>query len=231
MSNNLILIPGMLCNEALYAPQAEALGSQIDITIADHCGYETMAEIAESVLESAPDSFALAGLSMGGFIAFEIMARAPERVEKLALLNTGARSPLEEQKDQHRLFNALALKDGMKPVLDVVVPVCLDPGRLGDTKLVGDVRQMMEQTSVENFVRQQNAIIDRRDHRDALPGYACPTLIIVGEADAVTPPKLSEEIAELIPHAILNIIPDCGHISTLERPGAVNEAMKMWLEG
>jgi len=229
MSNNLILIPGMLCNDELYTPQVEALGSRFDILIGKNHGAETVAEIAEGILDSAPDSFALAGLSLGGFIALEIMAQAPERVEKLALLNTGARSPYEEQKDQHRLFNAMALSDGMKPVLDIVVPVCLDPSRLGDTKLVSGVREMMEQTSVETFVGQQNAIIDRRDHRDALPSYSCPTLIIVGGQDAVTPPKLSEEMAELIPHATLNIIPGCGHISTLERPDLVNAALLKWL--
>ena len=121
MSKNLILIPGLLCTGDLYAPQIAVLGVRTNITVADNTRHETMGEIAESILELAPDSFALAGLSMGGYIAFEILRRAPERVERLALLDTSARADREEQADQRRLLIAMAEKDGLKPVIDIIL--------------------------------------------------------------------------------------------------------------
>ena len=231
MPENLILIPGMLCNAELYTPQIEFFDARYDVTVADHTGLGDMGEIAERILATAPERFSLAGLSMGGFISFEILRRAPERVERLALLDTAARAPREDQKDQHRFFNAMAEKDGMTPVLDVVVPVCLYPARINDEKLVGAVRSMMEKTGVENFVHQQNAIIERQDARADLGAITCPTVVIVGAEDAVTPPKLSEEIVDGIAGAKLEIIPECGHIATLERPDAVNAVLANWLEG
>ena len=230
MSNNLVLIPGLLCTSALYAPQITALSEQYNIIIADHTGHDNMAAIAKDILASAPETFNLGGLSMGGFIAFEIIARAPERVEKLALLNTAARADREDQREQRRIMNRMAEKEGLGPIVDMVAPLCLHPRRLGDKALVSTVQSMMAGSGVDNFVRQQNAIISRRDMRDDLASISCPTLIIAGDADAVTPPKLSREMADLLPNAVLEIIPECGHLSTLERPDAVNLLLAQWLE-
>ena len=230
MSNNLILIPGLLCTAELYAPQIAALGDQYDISIADPTGRDNMAAIAEDILATAPETFNLGGLSMGGFIAFEILRHAPQRVEKLALFNTAARADREDQREQRLIMNRTAQKEGLGPIVDMVAPLCLHPHHLGDKALVSTVQSMMAGSGVDNFIRQQNAIISRRDARDDLVSISCPTLIIAGDADAVTPPKLSQEMADLLPNAVLEIIPDCGHLSTLERPDAVNLLLEKWLE-
>ena len=230
MSNNLILIPGLLCTDALYAPQLAALGESYEISVADHTRHESMAEIADSILATAPESFALAGLSMGGYIAFEILRRAPERVERLVLLDTSARADRDEQAQQRRMLIAMAERDGLKPVMDIILPLLLHAPNLGDQELVNTVKSMMVELGVEVFVRQQKAIIGRADAREELRNIQCPTLIIVGEHDGLTPPKVAREMADRIKGATLEIIPGSGHLSTLEEPIAVNAVLSNWLQ-
>jgi len=225
----LVLVPGLLCSARLYAPQIQALWPNGPVTVADHRRDETMAAIAERILADAPPRFALAGLSMGGYIAFAMLQRAPERVAKLALLDTSARPDLPEQKAGREKFIAMAEAGKLMEVVTQLTPKFLHPIHQSDEALKQVVRDMAAETGVEAFVRQQKAIMSRPDSRPMLARINCPTLVLVGEGDALTPPELSREMAAGIGGSRLVEVPDCGHLSTLERPDAVNAAMAAWL--
>lgn len=228
-ANNLVLVPGLLCTKALWAPQMAALGDVANMTVADHTRDDSMEAIARSILADAPERFALAGLSMGGYIACEIVRQAPHRVTRLALLDTGARADAPERREQRLSLIALAEREGTMKAQEALLPVLIHKARLTDKALVDTVLQMGVDTGTGAFKRQQTALMQRSDNRPLLLRIKCPTLVIVGREDALTPPALAEEIAAGIPGARLEMIPDCGHLSTLERPDAVNRAMRAWL--
>lgn len=227
----LVLIPGLLCSARLYGPQIAALWTHGPVTVADHRRDASIERIAERLLAAAPPRFALAGLSMGGYIALGVMQLAPERVVKLALLDTSARPDTPEQTAAREKFMTMAQDGKLPDVVDALIPRFLHRARHGDENLKRVVREMAADTGVEAFVRQEKALISRADSRPMLSNIRCPTLVLVGEGDELTPPHLSEEIASGIPGARLVTVPDCGHLSTLERPEAVNSAMAEWLEG
>jgi pimeloyl-ACP methyl ester carboxylesterase len=225
----LVLVPGLLCTEALWAPQIAALADIAECTVADHTRHDNMEGIARSILEKAPPRFALAGLSMGGYIAYEIVRQAPERVTRLALLDTGSRADAPERKARRLELIALAEREGAGAAQDELMPQLIHESRLKEKPLVDAIRQMAVDTGAEAFKRQQAAIMGRPDSRPFLASIRCPTLVLVGREDALTPVELAREIAAGIPGAKLKIVPDCGHLSTLERPAAVNRALREWL--
>lgn len=226
---NLVLIPGLLCSKALWGPQIEALGDIADVTVADHTRHDSMDAIARSILGAAPERFALAGLSMGGYISYHVLRAAPERVTRLALLDTGSRADAPERRQGRLALIALAEREGAIKAQEQLLPVLIHKARLGDKTLVDTVLQMAADTGVKAFKRQQAAIMARPDNRPLLASIRCPTLVVVGREDALTPVSMAEEIAAGIEGSRLKIIPDCGHLSTLERPRAVNRAMRTWL--
>jgi pimeloyl-ACP methyl ester carboxylesterase len=225
----IVLIPGLTCTARLYAEQIPVLWQFGPVTIADHTRDDSMAAIARRILATAPSRFALAGLSMGGYIAFEIMRQAPDRVAKLALLDTGARGDTPEQTERRKIVIALAKSGRYAEVPDIAFPVYVHRSRHGDAALKEIVRTMAAETGSDAFLRQQQAIIGRPDSRPGLPAITCPTTIIVGEGDEATPPELSREIAAGIHGSRLVMIPDSGHLSTLEQPQAVTKALVEWM--
>jgi pimeloyl-ACP methyl ester carboxylesterase len=227
---NLLLIPGLLCSPALWTEQVRALNDIADIGVADHTRHASLPEIAEAILAEAPPRFALAGLSMGGYIAYEIIRRAADRVTRLALLDTGARADAPERRPQRLRLIALAEQEGAVRAQQELLPLLIHTDRLRDKPLVDTVLQMAADTGLAAFKRQQTAIMARPDNRALLPTISCPTLVLVGREDALTPPSLAEEIAAGIPGARLEIIPECGHLSSLEQPEAVNRALRIWLK-
>lgn len=226
----LVLVPGLLCSARLYAPQIPALWQFGPVTVADHRRDATIEGIARRILAAAPPRFALAGLSMGGYIAFSMVQLAPERVIKLALLDTSARPDSPEQTTAREKIIATAQAGKLSEVVDALIPRFLHKARQGDEGLKRIVREMAADTGVEAFVHQEKALIARVDSRPMLPTIRCPTLVLVGDGDELTPLRLSEEIANGIPDARLVTVPECGHLSTLEKPEAVNQAMAKWLE-
>lgn len=226
-----ILIPGLLCSARLYAEQIPRLWQSAPVTVADHRRDDTIAAIADHILRDAPPRFALVGLSMGGYIAGLVARRAPERVGKLALLDTAARPETPKQTERRLEQIALAESGRLGEVADLLFPLFASRARHGDEDLKRLVRTMAQETGTEAFVRQQRAIMGRPDLRPHLPSIICPTLVLVGDGDELTPPPFSEEIAAGIPGARLVVVPDCGHLSTLEQPEAVNAALVKWLEG
>jgi pimeloyl-ACP methyl ester carboxylesterase len=233
MSDDLpiVLVPGLNCSARLYAEQIPALWRFGPVTVADHTRDDSMAAIARRILAAAPPRFALAGLSMGGYICFEIMRQAPQRVAKLALLDTGARAETPARTAARKPLLELARGGRFAEILDRQFPLLVHASRHGDEALKGRVRAMHDETGAEAYLRQQQAIIARHDSRPGLSAIACATLVLVGDSDELTPPALSQEMAAAIHGSRLVVIPDCGHLSTLERPAAVNQALAAWMEG
>lgn len=226
----LVLVPGLLCSARLYAAQITALWPRGQITIADHKRDADMTEIAKRILANAPPRFALAGLSMGGYIALAMMRQAPERIDRLALLDTSARPDSPEQKAGREKFIAMAEAGKLAEVAETLLPRFIHRGRINDEPYKNEVRKMAAETGAEAFVRQTKAIMSRADSRPLLREIRCPTLVLVGEGDELTPPELAEEIAAGITGAKLTVVPECGHLSTMEKPEAVNAALAGWLE-
>jgi pimeloyl-ACP methyl ester carboxylesterase len=226
----IVLVPGLNCSSRLYAGQIPALWDFGPVTIADHRRDDSVAAIAAHILATAPPRFALVGLSMGGYIALAIVRDAPERVARLALLDTSARPDTAEQSERRRGLIALAEGGRFSELPDLLLPVFVHRKRQGDETLRAIVRTMAEETGPQAFMRQQRAIMTRPDCRPQLASIHCPTLVLVGDGDELTPPALSEEIAAGIAGSRLVVVPDCGHLSTLERPQAVNRALVEWLQ-
>jgi pimeloyl-ACP methyl ester carboxylesterase len=229
-SDNLpiVLVPGLNCSARLYAEQIPALWRFGPVTVADHTRDDTIAAMARRTLAAAPPRFALAGLSLGGYVAFEIMRQAPARVVKLALLDTGARAETPEQTAKRLPRIELAKAGRMAEVADVQFPLLVHPSNHADA-LRMLTRAMAEETGSAAFLRQQQAAITRPDSRPGLSAIACPVLVLVGDSDQVTPPALSQEIAAAIADARLVVIAECGHLSPLERPHAVTQALAEWM--
>jgi pimeloyl-ACP methyl ester carboxylesterase len=225
-----VLVPGLNCSARLYAEQIPALWRFGPVTVADHTRDDSIAAIARRILAVAPPLFALAGLSMGGYIAFEILREAPQRVAKLALMDTGARPETTEQTARRQGPMAMARAGNLIEVADESLVFFVHPNRHGDVALRDTVRAMAEETGAQAFLRQQQAIMTRPDSRPGLSVIACPTLVLVGEQDRGTPPELAREIAAGIAGSHLVIVPDCGHLSTIERPQAVTKALIEWMQ-
>ena len=225
----IVLVPGLNCSARLYAEQIPVLWPFGPVTIADHTRGDSMTAIAAGILAAAPARFTLAGLSMGGYIALEIVRQAAGRVARLALLDTASRPEAPEQTAKRIPLMELARSGRFAEVPERQFPVFVHRHRHSDERLKTIVRLMAEETGPEVFLRQQAAIIGREDARAGLAAIACPTLVLVGDGDELTPPFLSQEIAAGISGARLVVIPDCGHLSTLERPEAVNAALSEWI--
>jgi pimeloyl-ACP methyl ester carboxylesterase len=231
MHEPLILIPGLNCDAAMYAPQWPSLASGgRAIIVADHTQDETLTAVAERLLAVAPPRFALCGLSMGGYIAFEVMRRAPERVTRLALLDTSAKPTTPETNAPREQMIALAEKGAFDNVTTLLWQRLVAPHRLADDDLRLAVRAMAERVGPEGFARQQRAIMTRPDSRPDLSAIKVPTLMLVGEEDLITPPAEAQEIVGGIgASARLVTVPGCGHLSTMEAPEAVTRELLAWL--
>jgi pimeloyl-ACP methyl ester carboxylesterase len=220
-----VLVPGLLCTPRLYAEQLPALWRLGPVTFADHTRDADMASIARRILASAPARFALVALSMGGYISFEILRQAPERVQRLVLLDTTARSDTPEQSEVRRELMALARAGRFDEVQERLYLRFVHRQRHSDPALRSLVRLMAEETGTETFLRQETALLGRPDSRSRLGSISCRTTVIVGEGDELTPPELAREIADGIAGARLIEIPGAGHLSTLERPTEVTAAL------
>ena len=213
-----VLIPGLLCSARLYAEQAPALWRLGSLSIADHRRDGDLPAIARRLLATAPPRFALVGLSMGGYIAFEVLRQAPERVQRLVLLDTTARGETAEQTRNRRALIDLAQSGSFAQVPDRLFPLYVHRRRHSDAALRELLGQMADETGAEAFVRQETAIMNRPDSRPGLSAIRCRTTVIVGEGDELTPPEMAREIASGIPGAQLIEIADCGHLLIGERP-------------
>ncbi len=221
--------PGPGISPRIYAPVVPALWRFGPVTVANHIRDDNMGAIARRILTEAPPRFALAGHSMGGYIAFEIMRHAPERVAKLALINTQARPDTAEASARRLGQIARAQAGEYRAILDDLFPIFVHPSRRDDAGLRQLVRDMGDDVGPEAFAGQQTAIIGRADSRPTMATIACPTLVLSGDEDHTIPNSLSVEMAEGIPGAKLVILPHCGHLPQVERPEATIGALVEWL--
>ncbi len=226
----LVLVPGLLCDHELYRHQIATLGDVADILVADTFQDDSLAGMADRLLASAPPRFALAGLSMGGYVAQEVMRRAPERVSRLALLDTNARADRQELIDARMAQMEMARAGRLSEVVDELAPMLIHEDRAADAAFLGQVKAMMNRVGPDAFVRQQTAIMTRADGREDLRSVTVPTLCLCGREDALTPPKVHVEMVDRLPNGSLVVIEDCGHLATMERPRAVTALLRYWLQ-
>ena len=230
MAEMLVLVPGLALTPRLFEAQIAALSGNRNLVVADHTRDDSIPAIASRLLKDAPERFSLAGLSMGGYVALEVIRQAPERVERLALLDTTARPDTPEaSRDRERLI-AVAEAGRLEEIHAKLWPRLVHPDNQSDRELQDAVLGMLRETGAEAYIRQQRAIMARADSRPLLPGIEIPTLVLVGEGDAITPPEIAREMAEMIEWASLTVVPGAGHLSALEQPDRVAQAMRMWLE-
>jgi pimeloyl-ACP methyl ester carboxylesterase len=225
----LLLLPGLLCDRALWAAQIDALADLAVPVVADLTRADSMAGMAEDALGAAPERFALAGLSMGGYVAFEIMRRAPGRVTHLALLDTSARPDPPEMVQRRRDLIALSARGEFRGVTAELLAQWVHPERMKDAAFAERVGAMTRRVGREAFARQQTAIMNRPDSRPGLGAIRAPTLVLCGRQDAATPVERHREIAADIPDSRLVVVEECGHLAPLEKPGEVSAALRAWL--
>lgn len=220
----------MMCDATLWGAQMDALGDRCRVAVGDIGGADSIAAIAAQVLAQAPARFSLAGLSMGGIVALEIWRRAPGRIEGLALLDTNFRpDPSERRELRDRQISDVARGDLAAVLRDELKPNYLARCHRDNTALLDDVLAMGIALGPDVFRRQSLALRDRPDSTATLPDISCPTLVLCGDEDRLCPPELHREMARLIPGAQLEVVSDCGHLSTMEQPDAVNAALLRWL--
>jgi pimeloyl-ACP methyl ester carboxylesterase len=228
-AQDIVFVPGLMCTGDLFAAQIAHFGKNHRCFIADHTTANTLEGIARAILDSAPQRFALAGLSMGGYIAFEMLRQQPQRITRLALLDTNARADRPEQLKQRRVLMGAAQVVGARAVQGMLLNYLIHKDRLSDRALTERVLLMADGIGPNAFIRQQQAIMGRPDNRPFLSEIKCPTVVVVGAQDALTPVKVSEEMHSAMPGSVLDVIPGCGHLSTMEAPGAVNMILDRWL--
>jgi pimeloyl-ACP methyl ester carboxylesterase len=226
----LVLLPGLLNTRRLFEHQIEALSDIADCIVPELWHHDSLGAMAEAALAAAPPSFALAGFSMGGYVSFEIMRRAADRVERLALIDTQAvpDSP-EATARRHGLIEQTRIGrfHGVQPSL---LPQIVHPSHIGVAAIVQPILDMSAEIGADGFVREQKAIIARPDSRPLLVDVEVPTVVIVGRQDQATPLQRAEEMAADISTSRLVVIEECGHMSPLERPDEVTAALRTWLK-
>ena len=226
----LLFLPGLLEDADAFTQVIGGLREAADCSVADLTRSNTIAGMARDALSEAPEGkFLLAGHSMGGYVALEMIRRAPDRIERLALINTNARPDAPESTENRRRAMALAQRD-FPAVIEALLAKQLTPAHLQDTEITGTITTMALSIGKEAFARQQEANIGRIDSRPHLKDIACPTLVIAARNDQIMPLEVLKELADGIPGARLTVIEDCGHMSTVEEPARVLEALLTWLE-
>lgn len=223
-----VLVPGLLCSSEIFAAQIPQLWSSGAVTVASTLEGEGIAETAASILRDAPPRFALAGISMGGYLCLEIMRQAPSRVLKLALIDTSARPDTIEQTDA-RLQALAHAKTGFMATALLSLSNLLHPRRRGDPDLLDIMLRMARAVGFQGYRRQQRIAISRPDSRPSLSAIQIPTLVLVGECDPLTPVACSQEIASAVRGAALKVVPECGHLSPIEQPEQVSDALRQWI--
>lgn len=226
---DLILVPGTLCDAMAWQYQIEHLSDIARPAVPDLRGYDSLADMAAMILERAPPKFALAGHSMGGRIALEIVRVAADRVETLALLDTTV-TPKQAGEDERRARTvACAREQGMDALLATWIPQIIHPDRTRDMKLVKELTAMMMRFTPEDVARQNQAMLTRADLVPVVSTIACPVMLLCGRQDRYSPLERHQEMLAMISRGSLSVIEDCGHMSTMERPEAVTRLMREWL--
>ena len=225
----LYILPGLLEDAEAFAPQIAALRDSARVAVADMTRAYTIAGLAAAALQQAPaERFHLAGHSMGGYVALEMLRQAPQRIDSVALLNTHARPDTPEGTANRRRLMQLADTD-FPAVIATLTPKLVTAEHLKDAALTGTIAAMALAVGAEAFKRQEQAIIERIDSRPHLAAIACPALVVAGRDDQLMPVEILRELADGIPGARLEVLEDCGHMASLEQPARVTALLRDWL--
>lgn len=224
----LVLIPGLLNDDELWRDQIEALSPDFDVRVADITRGSTMPELAEAVLAIAAERFSLAGFSLGGYVAQEVLRQAAPRVERLALLDTAIRADTPERAAERRAMTSLARSQGrFHGFGDRLMRTYLGPDHVNDAQMTGRVRAMTQRLGLDVFLRQ--SVLEREDGQAVIRAYAGPVLVICGGLDVITPLVGHQEIAALARDAELIVAAGCGHLTPIEAPKLVSDALAHWM--
>lgn len=225
----LVLLPGLLNTRRVFEQQIEALSDVANCIVPELWHHETIGAMADVALAAAPPTFALGGFSMGGYVAFEILRRAAERVERLALIDTQATPDSAESTKRRRALLDQTKIGRFHGVQRTLLPQLVHRRHINDAAITQPIFDMAQEVGADGFVREQRAIIDRADSRHMLVDIDVPTVVIVGRQDQVTPLPRSAEMAADIANSQLVVLEDCGHMSPLEKPAEVAAALRRWL--
>lgn len=225
----LYLLPGLLCDETVFAPQVATLGDLCEIRIPVFRGLDSIDAMARAVLADAPPRFSVAGFSMGGRVAFHLASIALERLERFCAFDTGVVPASEAELPKRQALMDIAYKDGMDALAGAWLPPMLHEAQRNDAAFTAPLKDMIMRFSPQDHEKQIRALINRPDVRPVLPTIACPTLIACGAQDGFSPPADHEAIAAAIPGAKLVVIEGSGHFLPVEQPAAFNEALRAWM--
>ena len=225
----LVLLPGLLNTRRVFEQQIEALSDLADCVVPELWHHDTIGAMADATLALAPPTFALVGFSMGGYVAFEILRRAAQRVERLALMDTQATPDSAESTKRRRALLEQTKIGRFHGVQRTLLPQLVHSRHINDDSISQPIFDMAQEIGADGFVREQRAIIDRADSRRMLVDIDIPTVVIVGRQDQVTPLPRSEEMAADIANSRLIVLEECGHMSPLEKPAEVTAALRRWL--
>lgn len=226
----IVLVPGLASSSRIWLPVLPVLWTFGPVTVVNHSRDDSMSAIAKRILKDAPPRFALAGHSMGGYIAFEIMRQAPERVIKLALMNTQARLDTPEVAARRRDFMAKAKDGRLQEVMDASFPLLVHPSRVNDAMLKQLKTDMANDTGAQGYINNQTAMLARADSLPTLTAIRCPTMVLTSDQDLLISNERSKEMMEGIQGSWIVVVPNCGHLSQAEQPEAVSAAMAEWME-
>lgn len=230
----LVLVPGLMCDHTVWEPLLPFMGASQTCQMIDHQSANSLSRMAEQLLEVSPPKFVMAGHSMGGRVALEVLRMAPDRVAGVALMDTGYLAKLDGAAGELEVSKRLVLLEiaqskGIRAMAREWVKGMVHPSRLVDKALIETILKMFETKNSDIFARQLLALIFRKDATDVLKSINVPTLILCGRQDAWSPPSQHEEMLQYVPHAAMSVIEEAGHMSTMEKPQAVAEAMNRWL--
>lgn len=224
----LYLLPGLMCDETVWVHQRETLAPHADVRIPVFRGFDSLEAMARSVLDSAPARFSVAGHSMGGRVAWELMALAGKRIDRFAVLDTGVHPVSTAEPGSRQRLIDIAQTGGLEAAADAWIPPMVHPDRLHDEKLIGDITAMILRNTLDDFLGQMHALLNRPDRTGLLRGIEQEVLLIAGEADSHSPPGQHEDMARLLPRSRLEIIAGAGHMVTMEKPGEVSTILRDW---
>jgi len=224
-----VLLPGLLCDASVWLAQVAALKPHANVAVADFSQLDRIEDMARSALALRPGPLVVIGHSMGARVALEMMRAAPERIARLALLDTGIHPVREGEEANRQILVDLGFKDGMAALADSWLPPMVHEARVHDRSLMEPLKAMVMRATPEQHQRQIRALLNRPDPRALLPTIRCPVLVMVGRQDRWSPLAQHQEIATLIPNAELVVIEDSGHMSTIEQPDQVSRALLRWL--
>lgn len=229
MKPTVVLIPGLLCDSLVWKHQLAALADTHELLVPELSDHTSLEAMASAVLAAAPAHFALAGHSLGGRIALEVVRQAAARVSHLALMDTGVGPPAPQERDSRLALVVLGEASGLAAVAERWLPPMLHPARRQEPTFMAPLKAMVAGRSAASFRRQQEALLARPDARPVLGMVRCPTLVLTGAEDEWSPPAQHAAIAAAIPGAELVIVPDAGHFAPLEQPAAVTQALQALL--